>query len=159
MIHRLAVAAVAGAVLGMSPGAAAAAVGDPIPVGPHEPFIGLVNGAPSNAVIAMACFGPTTPGERGHPMAGQWTEAELSSGVGGFTGNAREIDATLNYPSPVAGALPVVLAKFTSYFVRVPISTSLTFPCAGNGNVVFSPVSGGPQARPWNVRVSFVGQP
>src|SRR5271165_3243871 len=78
---------------------AAGQVQDPVPIGPNQSFVGLVNGSRSNAVIEMACFGPSQPGEYGHPLAGQTLEVNPVGAVAnpvawGFTGTARQIEAT-----------------------------------------------------------------
>jgi hypothetical protein len=161
MIRRLAgVGAVVGA-LAVCPGAVAA-VPDPVAIGPNQAFLGSVNDASSNAEIQMACFGPVRPGEVGHPFSGQSLEVELASsasaGPFGFTGDAHEIDATFALPS-AAGSTSELLAKFSSYYVVAAISTGAVFPCYGHGDIAFTPVAGGPLARPWNVEVTFVGQP
>jgi hypothetical protein len=164
MFRRLAAVGTAVGAVALCPNAVAA-VQDPVAIAPNEPFLGLVNSAASNGVIQMGCFGPYRPGEMGHPLAGQSTEVELATNTAtpfGFTGAAREIQATLTFPTPVASPIamqPITLAKFTSYFVRAPISTALTLPCGGTGEVAFTPVDGGPTARPWNETVTFAGQP
>lgn len=140
--------------------AAAAPVQDPVPIGPNQPFVGLVNGSSSNAVIEMACFGPARPGEYGHPLAGQTLEvnpvAPVASAVGwGFTGTADTIEATY----AISNTLEVLLASFNSYYVTAPLSTSLSFPCSGSAVIPFTPVDGGPLARPWNTTVTFQSQP
>ena len=76
-----------------------AQVQDPVPIGPNQSFVGLVNGSRSKAVIEMACFGPSRPGEYGHPLAGQTLEVSPVGPVAnpvawGFTGTARQIEAT-----------------------------------------------------------------
>jgi hypothetical protein len=140
--------------------AATAAVQDPLPIGPNQSFVGLVNGDQSNATIKMACAGPVQPGELGHPWPNQYTEVELSplGQVAGFTGQARSIRATLIAPVP-ATTPPPILATFDSYYVQIPISTSLLLPCGGPGKIDFAPVLGGPLARSWDVNVTFVGLP
>lgn len=154
MIRRLAVVGSAVGALGICP-AAEAAVQDPVPIGPNESFVGLVNGASSDAVIDVACPSPIVAGDEGHPLAGQTTEVELApatTAVPGFTGSADTIDASYTYPS---STLSVLLATFGNYFVPAPVSTSLEFPCAGTGTIAFTPVDGGPQARPWDTKVTF----
>jgi len=144
-------------------GSAAVAVGqvhDPLPIGPNQSFVGLVNNRSSNAAIEMACFGPSLPGEYGHPLAGQTLEVKpvgpVTSSLGfAFTGNARQIDATYEFST----TLEVLLGEFSSYYVPVPLSTSLTFPCSGTAVIPFTPVEGGPRARPWRTKVRFLPQP
>ncbi len=137
---------------------AAAVAQDPVPIGPNESFVGLVNGDQANAPIRMACFGPVTPGETGHPIANQYTEVEPVSpvAVAGYTGNAKSIIAT--YALPGTGLVEEV-GSFTNYYVEVKISTQLTFPCSGTGTIPFTPVNGGPTARPWDVTVNLLSGP
>src|SRR4051794_16093551 len=84
MVRRFGVAVIV--VLALGPAAASAAA--QTPVGPKQRFLGGVNGSATRAVIRMACFGPITPWQLGHPMAGQ------SLGV-------------TNRPLPVASTLAV----------------------------------------------------
>jgi len=139
---------------------AAAQVQDPVLIGPNQSFVGLVNNRSANATIEMACFGPSRPGEYGHPLAGQTLEVKLVGPVTSavplaFTGTAREIQATY----AISNTLEVLLAEFSSYYVQAPLSTSLTFPCTGTAVIPFTPVEGGPRAHPWNTTVTFVPQP
>ena len=139
---------------------AAAQVQDPVLIGPNQSFVGLVNNRSANATIEMACFGPSRPGEYGHPLAGQTLEVKLVGSVTSavplaFTGAAREIQATY----AISNTLEVLLAEFSSYYVQAPLSTSLTFPCTGTAVIPFTPVEGGPRAHPWNTTVTFVPQP
>ena len=139
---------------------AAARVQDPVLIGPNQSFVGLVNNHSTNATIEMACFGPSRPGEYGHPLAGQTLEVKLVGPVTSavplaFTGTAREIQATY----PISNTLEILLADFSSYYVQVPLSTSLTLPCTGTAVIPFTPVEGGPRARPWKTKVTFVPQP
>ena len=123
----------------------AQAVQDPIPVGPNYYFTATVNGGPTpnstvEPVIKVICPGPITPGETGHPLAGQSVEADAvfppTSGnltQLGFTGSAaHEIDAIIGTASSAAVNPPIVLKAF---FVAYPIPTSLNVPCGGSGDV------------------------
>jgi hypothetical protein len=130
------------------------------PIGPNQAFNGLVNGSSSNAVIRMACFGPTRPGQTGHPLAGQTLEVvQSASTTGGFTGQAHQIEADIFLQTPTSVVPGTKLAVFDYYNLPAAISTSLELPCWGSGGVVFNPLAGGPMGRPAVVRVSFVGQP
>jgi hypothetical protein len=161
MIRRLAVGVAIGAIaLFGSAAVAAAQVQDPVSIGPNQSFVGLVNGSRSNAVIEMACFGPSQPGEYGHPLASQSLEVQPVGPVAnpvawGFTGTARQVEATY----AISNTLEILLASFSSYYVKAPLSTSLSFPCSGTAVIPFTPVDGGPFARPWNTTVRFVPQP
>lgn len=153
----LAAAVGAGAIAACPGTALARPVQDPLPIGPNQFFVGLVNGTSSNAVIQMACFGPVHPGQMGHPFAGQTVEVQRNLEGPGFTGKAHRIAATLS--SPEATNVSVTLGRFSSYFVAAPISTALRLPCYGSGNVAFRPVGGGSKARAAIVDVFFEGQP
>src|SRR5271157_358114 len=52
----------------------AGAQGPNVKIGPHQVFGGEINGSDgitSTPTIQMACFGPITPGETGHPLPNQ----------------------------------------------------------------------------------------
>jgi hypothetical protein len=131
-----------------------------VAVGPHQYFQGKVFGPITSSavnVIEVACAGPEATG---HPVPGQSVEAQLVlppvNTTLGYTGNtAKEIDANLIY---ARGPVVVVtfVAAITSYFVQVPIPTSITVPCSGPGVMSFSP-SPDPDnsGRSSNVDVTF----
>jgi hypothetical protein len=116
---------------------------DPVPIGPNEYFTGLVNNhPPGQAVIYVVCPGPE--GLTGHPEANQPVEVEtaLSTSPGdiGYTGSAGDkITAAL-----ATSTVTIVIADFTSYFVKQYIPTNIEVPCSGSGTVAFipSPTSG-----------------
>lgn len=143
---------------------AAQAVQDPIPVGPNYYFTATVNGGPTPTsaaipVIKVVCPGPITPGETGHPIAGQTVEVDavfpptpVSSALG-FTGSsAHEIDALFTSPAAASVNPPIVLSNF---FVAYPIPTTLNLPCGGSGVVSFVPIPTSPTARGVAVDVLF----
>ena len=130
----------------------------PVPQGPVIPnvmFGALVNGASSNAVVRMGCFGAVRPGQTGHPMSGQTVEVFRPEAllVSGFTGTAADHIVARFSEDP---AVPVVLHRFAR---RVAIPTTLVLPCSGAGSVVFSPEPTSAMARNASVSVEFVGQP
>ena len=142
---------------GAVPAAAASAATpgqDPVPIRPGQYFTGLVgNHPPGQAVIYVICPGPANTG---HPKAGQ--PVEVKPGVPastvdlGYTGSAgTHITASLA-PSTVS----VVLANFTSYFVKKNIPVNITLPCSGTGTVAFTPGPGSPTARTAMLPVRFV---
>ncbi|MGH3782949.1 MAG: hypothetical protein ACRDRO_20585 [Pseudonocardiaceae bacterium] len=132
---------------------------DPAPIGPNQYFYGEVNNQAGQATIKMACFGPSYPGEIGHPLAGQTVKvlpapSPTTSDLG-FTGSAAHaIDG--RFPTPTVTNTPVVLSD---YAVSAAIPVSLTLPCWGTGKVAFVPAPTSPTARTATVTVSFVGQP
>jgi hypothetical protein len=137
-------------------GICASSAGAQKPIRPNQRFNGLVNGSSGSAVIRMACFGPIQPGQTGHPFGGQTVAVTRTTAGAGFTGEANSIRARL-FTSPSASPIP--LALFRYYDQPAPISTDLSFPCAGTGRVAFRPVNGGSTARPAVVKVYFEGQP
>jgi hypothetical protein len=135
-------------------------------VGPDQAFRALVNGHsgyPAPVTINMACFGPSQPGQTGHPTAGQSVTVLLGAATvsqAGFTGpNATSIGVFFGPPPPASrsGAGPVT---FTRYGVPKAIPTSLVLPCSGTGRVTFVPLPmSPPTSRAAVVPVRFVGQP
>ncbi|WP_042364123.1 hypothetical protein [Streptacidiphilus neutrinimicus] len=164
--HPLRAAATAAAALGLAavlatavaPAAHAAGVVDPAPIGPNQFFTGLVDGASTDAAIQMACFGPVTAGETGHPLPGQTVEVLPAPASGtvdvGYTGSAAT-DVVVNF-GPVSTTPPVTLGF---YAVKVAIPTSLVLPCAGTGTVAFVPEPGSATARSATLTVRYVPQP
>jgi hypothetical protein len=149
--------AVLGLVLGAAPAAGAGThqVHDPEPITPKVYFQGIVNNhPPGQAIIAVVCaMGATT----GHPAPNQYTEAEpltppVSTGLDvGYTGSkGRSINATLPTSTVVA-----LLAHFTSFYVKVPISTKIEVPCSGSGTVSFTPLPTSKTARTAMLGVTF----
>jgi hypothetical protein len=154
--------------LAIAPAATAAASPVPVPVGPNQFFSGLVNGSNGTtgpAPIQTSCIGPITPGETGHPLAGQTVEVMLASPAGsnieGFTGSAaKSIIADLIWsPTPTGPTFVEQVATFTSYYVIESIPVTITVPCGGGGVMSFMPNPGSPTARPATVQVVFISQP
>ena len=146
----LAAAAVPSTALASTP------VQDPVPISPNVPFIGLVNGKSSDAVITMVCPGPISQGEQGHPLGGQTVEVETaltgSSLLGNTGSKGTKIDADFNVASASNIDPPLV---FTSFFVKQTIPTTDTFPCSGSGAVTFVPLPTSATARDYTVAVTF----
>ena len=144
-------------------GAASGAIAATHVVKPHQHFIGLVNGStgrPNPAVIQMACFGPITPGQTGHPFAGQTVAVHRvpPSPQAGLTGpNATSIGVFFGTLPPSSGGSSSLI-DFTKYRTK-PIPTSETLPCAGSSNVNFVPIPVEPGSRYFAVPVTYVGQP
>jgi hypothetical protein len=131
------------------------------PVGHRQAFVGRVNGSFDGATIDMACFGPVTPGQTGHPMPGQILEvlSPLPPIVVGpiHPGNTGSSATTI--VARLQDAPHTVLARFTNYFRSKEIPTSAELPCAGTGVVRFVPRPRSATSRAAWVTVSFVGQP
>jgi hypothetical protein len=133
------------------------------PIGPHQAFVGSVNGQFRNATIDMACFGPTLPGQTGHPMKDQMLEIyspppPIVFGPPVKVGNTGAA-ATSVTALVIAGGKVRARMRLGEYFAPKAISTRVLLPCAGTGVVRFLP-------RPWSegakiaaLKVSFVGQP
>ncbi|SEK50052.1 hypothetical protein [Streptacidiphilus jiangxiensis] len=154
----VAVALACGLAAAVAPAAHADGVVDPAPIGPDQFFTGQVNGAGVDAAIQMACFGPLTPGETGHPLAGQTVDVLPAAASGtadvGYTGAAA---TSVVVSFGVASVTAPVTLDF--YAVKAPIPTSLVLPCAGTGTVVFTPAPSSPTAHPATLAVRYVPQP
>lgn len=140
--------------LGLSTAGSAAAA--PVPVAPHQAFVGQVNGQTQGAVITVGCFGPVFPGETGHPVSGQSVSASLAVSsptpiVGGYTGEAAH---SIRVGFGVSTVSTVV--SLSAYDVKVPIPTALNLPCYGTGQVAFVPEPTSATARTAFVSVTYV---
>lgn len=161
MVRRtLVIAALAlGAVALMAPGANGAT--RHARVHAHQYFAGSVNGSlgtPVPAVVKVVCPGPATPGQRGHPLAGQTVEVGLTLPAvsnPGYTGkDGRTIGVFFGPPPP--GAAGPGQVRFTRYLVSKPIPTSLELPCGGTGTVTFVPFpKSPPTSRSAGVAVEY----
>lgn len=128
-------------------------------IGPHQYFTGLVIGKTKLSVIDVACAGPA---KTGHPVKGQSVEVKLmvpsvtTADSGGYTGNhASRINAALIWSN---GPVTVVtaIATFTTYSVKMAISTKIKVPCSGGGVMTFKPVPNPDNsAMPAEVDVTF----
>lgn len=135
-----------------------------VTVGPGQYFSGGVNATTSGtATIQTNCFGPTFPGETGNPLAGQYVTAQLASAAGsallGYTGTAADAIAVSLKFSSLTGTGSAFVGAITTYGVKVPIPTTITVPCYGNGTAVFDPTPTSATAKDATVAVTFVGQP
>jgi hypothetical protein len=150
----------------------AAPVGAASRIGPQQYFTGVVNGTAGNTAspipIDVGCFGPVTPGETGHPLAGQTLAVHqlfppTATGSLGRTGNDSVVDAFFGAPPPgVAGARTASRSRslsFTRYDKVRGIPASLTLPCSGTGTVWFVPVPVTPPSQAQAVPVRFESQP
>lgn len=153
-------AALAAGVLLAAGTATTAVAQDPLPVGPNLYFNGLVNGSTTNAPIQVGCFGPITPGETGHPLAGQYVEADTtipSSTTTGYTGTAaHSLQVTL---TSATGSSIATIGTLSAFYLRLPIPTTLSLPCTGTAQVRFTPQPTSPTARPATVQVNLLSQP
>jgi hypothetical protein len=135
------------------PTTASAAV-DPGPIGPHQFFIGQVNGAAANPVIRVVCPGPATPGQTGHPVSGQTVDvlpaASPTSSEVGYTGESAD-HVVVGFGTAVSGT-PISLSW---YAVAAPIPTTLYLPCSGTGKVTFTPAPTSSTAHPATVTVTY----
>jgi hypothetical protein len=142
------VAVLAGAIPVVAGASTAGNKGGAGKVGKNQYFTASVNGQSginSPAVITVACLGPLTPGETGHPLAGQTLEVTRSPAVSvtdlGFTAaHGKQISVFFGAPPPVSGAGTSGVVTFTKYGVSQAIPTSLTVPCSGSGTISFVPL-------------------
>jgi hypothetical protein len=136
-------------------------------VDPRDYFIATVNGSTGEirpVTIFMACAGPISPGETGHPLAGQTVGVKRvlppSSGTSalGYTGTSgTSIGAFFGAPPPTAPASSSYVS-FDVYRAK-PIPVTTVLPCSGTGQVTFVPLPLLPPAQTIAVPVRFVGQP
>jgi hypothetical protein len=154
MFGTIAALALAGGAVGLP--SASAAVVDPAPIGPHQLFVGQVNGVSVDAAIKVGCFGPVTPGETGHPVAGQTVDVmpvvPPTSSLVGYTGESAD-RIQVGFTLASTAATPVILRATV---VRAAIPTSLNLPCFGTGQVAFVPAPTSATARTSFVKVTYV---
>jgi len=142
-------------------------------VGPDQYFTGVINGTDGNTVIPvpvrMGCFGPVTPGQTGHPLAGQTLAVHqlfppAPATTLGRTGSDTTIGVFFGAPPPagLGGSPPLAgstSVRFSRYDNVKALPTALTLPCSGRGTVWFVPVPVIPPSRAEAVPVHFVSQP
>jgi hypothetical protein len=135
----------------------------PLPIGANQAFLGSVNGRFTDGTIDMACYGPVTPGEMGHPMSGQTLEIysppppvyyQPGLKVGNTGDSATKIVASIANDGTVYGRV-----TFINYFTQISIPTDIELPCGGTGVVRFQPRPVNPNTVHGAVGVTFVGQP
>jgi len=142
-------AAVAAASLG---GVATASTIGPTRVGPHQWFVGEVNGTSNDATVNVVCPGPST---MGRALPGQTLAVSPSLVILQNSGNTgakgRKIVALIG--PAVSTAASVVFTKYNS---PQPFPTTVPVPCSGTGTVSFVPLPGSPGAKTGTVSVSYV---
>ena len=135
-------------------------------VGPKQFFTGVINGQDGNTtipiVIQMACIGPVTPGETGHPLRGQtFAVRELfpptTAGSLGYTGNDSEIGVFFNAPPPAAD--PIATPDFTRYDKTRQAPHVARPALQRTGTAYFTPVPVVPPSRSATVPVEFAARP
>lgn len=168
--HRLRLAAagsVALLLLGPPMAAAAAPARPPrVAVAPNQIFSAEVNGrdgVTQPVTIQMACFGPVTPGETGHPMGHQTLAVFLRHHprprFGDTGANGTQIGAFFGAPPPAAARAASGPVWFTHYRTKA-LPTSEVLPCSGSGHVIFVPLPMSPGTEQTvDVPVDYAGQP
>jgi hypothetical protein len=119
-------------------------------------------------VIDVACSGPVSAGEKGHPRPGQTlavrdlgkVPSPVVTGNVGFMGPAGHEIGIFFGPLPPVGSAsaasgPVI---FTRYGVPKAIPTSVVLPCSGSGSVPFVPIPVVGGSHDAVVSVTFVSQ-
>ncbi|HLN18147.1 MAG TPA: hypothetical protein VK277_15520 [Acidimicrobiales bacterium] len=123
-------------------------------IGPHQFFIGLVNGQSSDAVVQVVCPGPE--GLTGRALGGQTFTVLSPTAIpnpAGYTGTAAH--GIVAYFAPVPASAKGTV-RFTHYGVTKTIPTNIPLPCSGAGLVTFAPEPSSPTAVSYNVAVTFV---
>jgi hypothetical protein len=126
-------------------------------IGPHQLFVGQVNGRSTKAIIKMACPLPLSTVSTGHPLGGQTVAVDPTSTVASTSGNtgSRGHLVVASFVTPTE-AIPITATGVT--FIRYgsqPIPTSLALPCSGSGDVIFTPEPPSTSARSATVSVTY----
>ena len=155
-VLRFAVPAALLALVGLTVPSAAAVI-DPLPIEPNQHFVGLVNGDAANATIRTDCV---LPSATGHPVPGQYVEAQLNSPVSGadtgFTGTAaHSLDVSLAFPTS-SSSTTVTIGTLSGYNIELAIPATITVPCSGSGVVAFAPTPTSLSAKSATVKVTLV---
>ena len=126
-------------------------------IGPNQNFAGLVNDSEGTAVVLVGCPAPVQPGQMGRPLGGQTLAVSRRVFVqaGPNTGNARLIAASARFIGSTAQTVFPRLVLFKAYDATQEIPVDVALPCSGEGQIVFDPVDGGPNARAAIVKVVF----
>ena len=132
-------------------GPAGAVVQDPVPIGPHQLFIGLVNGKSTGAVIDVVCPIGAVVGRALPDQTLEVAQPEVISVKAGNTGSRahRIVASVLPTPATATGVV------FSSYYVTKDFPTNVPVPCSGAGVVRFNPVPGSKTAIPYDVSVTW----
>jgi hypothetical protein len=137
-------------------GIAGAATTATTTIGPHQHFVGLVNGKSTKATVIVACPGPVSNGKTGHPVGGKIAvePPSTTAGTSGSTGSrGHSVAVAFMIPvDPTPATNPVL--TFTQYGSQA-IPSSLSLPCSGSGVVVFTPEPTSKTAQSTTVNVTY----
>ncbi len=140
-----------------SAGVASADGSLPVPIGPNQYYVGLINGVSSGAVVKTDCASPTTPSQTGHPLGSQTAMVTLYDSVTttwGFTGSiAHSVRVTIG--GSASAGTPAVIGTTTNYYVTLPFPSTLTVPCSGTGTATFTALPTDTNAKDATVPVTF----
>jgi len=101
-------------------------------IGPHQHYIGLVNGKHKGAAIDVVCPGPAGGTRTGPPTGKQTVSVRRIRSDGGNTGSiAHQVWAQF-------GKDERHVVRFNRYDVSKPFPTGLRLPCQGTGTVTFT---------------------
>ena len=137
--------------------AAASQARDPVPIGHHQFFAGLVFGRAEESQIEVACAGPATTG---HPMADQSVEAILvapsaPSSAGSTGARASVIRVVLSWTAK-GKTVTRPIGTLTGYYETRSVGTAIVVPCSGTGTMTFMPSPGSKSAKVAKVSVTFM---
>jgi hypothetical protein len=106
-----------------------------MPVGPHQHFVGLVNGKEGRAVVYTVCPGPAGNHRTGPVKKGQTMAVAEVANRHGDTGLFSHI---FSWFQPVKAGIRPVMLTFAQYGEPRGIPRSVRVPCNGKGEAVFS---------------------
>jgi hypothetical protein len=115
-------------------GAGDAAVAAQARIGPHQHFVGIVNGKRGRAVVDTVCPGPAA--KRTGPVKKGQTVAVAQDAHG--HGNTGPFSRIYVWFEPVKAGTRPVMVGLRRYGKRQSIPRSVRVPCSGKGQAVFS---------------------
>jgi hypothetical protein len=128
----LALAALVAALSTASPATAAE------PIGPHQHFVGIVNGLQLSSappVVYTFCAGPIWAGRTGSILGGQTLEVRHVRAGHGNTGGFNSVNAWVVQDTSKGAPQQI---RFTTYATPQPFPAGAQVPCDGDGQVEFS---------------------
>ncbi len=124
-------------------------------IGPHQAFVGTVDGTTAPGTIALDCPEAVQPGQMGHPVSGQTIGLRTSSTSTPPAGDTGSRGRSVVVRIAGSNSAAVSTLTFTKYGRR-SIPTTGLFPCTGAATVTFSPRPTSSSARQVTLVVPLV---